>query len=214
MKLITKYLKIKKIIYILLILFIKPILVFSQEAADETENERRFKAALTLGINASQLDGDDLGGYNKLGIAAGIRTSVTFAESPWALLVEVLASQKGSKMPSRQAAQLGNDETFCLHLTFVEIPVLLQYNFDKIALEGGGYYARLLAASTQSSPLTSADFKKNDAGALVGVNYSFNENWNVGLRYSRSLVDIVNHKNLNTNSLYGHLFNIQISYQF
>ena len=40
--------------------------------AQDTENTPLFRAGVTAGFNASQLDGDNFGGYSKVGLHAGL----------------------------------------------------------------------------------------------------------------------------------------------
>ena len=60
-----------------------------------------FSAGLALGFNMSQIDGDKLAGYNKLGVATGARVDAKLDER-WKLGMELLFSQMGSSVGSRE----------------------------------------------------------------------------------------------------------------
>ena len=55
-----------------------------------------FGAELLLGANFSQVDGDQLGGYNKLGANIGIQINRDIKED-WDLAFELRYSMKGAK---------------------------------------------------------------------------------------------------------------------
>ncbi|MFZ1749084.1 MAG: hypothetical protein WAU01_02785, partial [Saprospiraceae bacterium] len=58
---------------------------------------QHFKATAILGINASQIDGDTLFGYNKAGITAGARLSYQNT-GKIDVALEMLYSQRGSSV--------------------------------------------------------------------------------------------------------------------
>ena len=53
-------------------------------------------AGLVAGLNASQIDGDDLAGFDKVGLTGGIKTTMEF-ESVWRMNMEFLYSERGSR---------------------------------------------------------------------------------------------------------------------
>ena len=65
---------------------------------------QKFKASLILGTNISQIDGDSLYGFKKLGLTTGGRLSYTNNKT-FDLALEMLYSQRGSsvKLFSKQA---------------------------------------------------------------------------------------------------------------
>ena len=106
---------------------------------------QRFKAAAILGANASQIDGDNLYGFNKLGISAGGRLSYT-NDNQLDLALEMLYSQRGSAVKI-----FNNSEGDKISLNYVEIPVVLGIR-DLVRSRGlGDVYKR------QTQALFSAD---------------------------------------------------------
>ena len=59
------------------------------------ENEREFFGGVIAGTNLSQIEGDGIAGYNKVGANVG---AIVYArlKGPWAASMEILYSQKGS----------------------------------------------------------------------------------------------------------------------
>src|SRR5688572_21772416 len=82
---------------------------------------QRFSAAAVGGLNASQIDGDELAGFDKLGLTGGIKAVVNF-ESVIDLNVEFLFTQRGSK-PDLFNPEFDPDITVTLN--YAELPVYL-----------------------------------------------------------------------------------------
>jgi len=102
---------------------------------------QRFDAALIAGFNASQVDGDNLAGYEKFGVSAGAKAYARFSEN-FSLGMELLFNQKGSKSGLRPSTP----NTFKLLLNYAEIPVLLHYHDKDRAIFGlGASYAAFLS---------------------------------------------------------------------
>ena len=58
--------------------------------------EQRFNAGLVVGLNASQIDGDQLAGFDKLGLTAWVRGIAKLGETI-DMNIEFLYSERGSK---------------------------------------------------------------------------------------------------------------------
>ena len=79
-------------------------------------------AGLILGANFSQIDGDYLAGFNKLGLNGGAIAQINF-NSNWSLSFELSYAQKGSA--TRPDPDLLN--TYKLVLNYAEIPIAINY---------------------------------------------------------------------------------------
>lgn len=118
----------KKIYIIILLSF--PVLIYSQ----------RFKGGVMFGLNASQIDGDDLAGYNKAGLMGGVFVFTDF-NSKWRGQMELKYSAKGSSTPK------GSSDNYKYRLRYVEMPILLEYAlFKKVHLQAGGSVGYLFNA--------------------------------------------------------------------
>lgn len=83
------------------------------------------------GMNVCQVDGDDAGRYNYVGLRAGVGSSFVLDEgrgAGWRLDVELAYTQKGSRMAA------GNGE---IGLQYVEMGVLLAYDGGRWRLGAG-----------------------------------------------------------------------------
>ena len=79
-----------------LLLFIAFLCLLGAATAQPSTEGRRFIAGLVAGVNLSQIDGDDLVGYDQIGLNAGARVA-TVLSPRWQLSMELLFSQQGSR---------------------------------------------------------------------------------------------------------------------
>ena len=147
-------------------------------------NGQVFNAKLIGGFNASQLEGDNLSGFDKIGLQTGI--GVEYKLFNKSVIIELLFNQKGS---SSTFSISSGRERISTRLDYLQIPVLLSFDqwyneqesYHRISLEGGPYYARLFDTGS-SDPFfdgLTEDFRKNDFGAVVGVKYRFRYSWSI-----------------------------------
>ena len=163
-------------------------LVFSIQA-------QNFGGGIILGINSSQVGGDDLAGFNKAGLLAGV-----FANTAISRLIsfqmEMTYIEKGSNNPNM------NDTD---HLKFLkedissfyfEMPVLLQYHqSNKLNIEGGLLSAYLIDAYYNDLngkiPIYNVNpFIKYDFGLLLGIDYLLSNKLSLNTRLSNSILPI------------------------
>jgi hypothetical protein len=163
--------------------------------------QQRFKAGIIGGLNASQIQRDDVGGYNRLGVQGGLR-AVAVVTNRTDLLFEILYSQRGSY------DKLGSPKCYngALEIStkYIEVPVMVTFkdwldeedDFYKIQVSGGFSYGRLLSASSIGSchdGLTDL-FNKNDISFTIGAEFFGNEHLTFGVRWSRSINLLYNRK--------------------
>jgi len=93
-----------------------------------------FDGVAILGFNASQIDGDRLAGYNKLGVNAGGKVHARLGDH-FSLGLEMLFTQKGSRSGINQTTP---NNAFKIRLDYAEIPILLHYHDKERAIFGAG----------------------------------------------------------------------------
>src|SRR5690242_18846381 len=115
----------------------------------DDESFHLFEGGIVAGFNMSQVHGDYLGGFNKLGFVGGGELHINFTQS-WFLGMEMLFIQKGStSTPS-------NDQgyEYKLRFNYVEVPVLASYNDkDRLIFQAGLAYGRLFDAKEEINGL-------------------------------------------------------------
>lgn len=151
---------------------------------------QRFKASLIGGFNLAQLDGDDLSGFNKIGINTGTKVAAVLSDR-WQLSLELLFSQQGSHR-TRDDLFFGQYDD--IRLNFVEAPVMISFKDWKFHVSTGFSYASLIsyrAISPLGEDLTDTETYRNDLYFwIVGATYYFSDRWGLNVRWSRALVDL------------------------
>ena len=143
-----------------------------------------FSGGILIGFTGSQLDGDQMVGYNKFGFSGGMFVRRQLNEK-YAILGEIKYIMKGSAKNDSLALN-----SFKISLSYFEIPILLNYRFLK-KLEGeAGFAAAYLANATRV--LAEGDFQDNsinklDFSYVIGLNYLVTEKFRLNLKFSHSV---------------------------
>ena len=94
---------------------------------------QNFDAGLIGGFCTSQVSGDNLSGYNKLGSRFGAYISYPINKK-MSYQLEMQFLQKGSKKPYTE----NSPETYLFELNYIELPATLNYQVKKgISIESG-----------------------------------------------------------------------------
>lgn len=152
-----------------------------------------FTGAITVGLNAAQVNGDLLAGYNKLGFHAGLRVS-TLLNEHLVGAVELLYSQRGSR------SQLGSGDPRKLHLDYVEIPLMIGYrdwpseDYHKMLFEGGLLFGRLINNKVSLVGIQDSveEFNPNDVSYLMAATFFASKKVGYSIRYTNSLNFLLN----------------------
>jgi hypothetical protein len=145
-----------------------------------------FVGGAILGFNASQVSGDNLGGYDKAGICGGFFVSKTL-EDKNEIEMRITYSAKGSRdVPNFEK---GKYNAYYLKLNYVEVPILYRYKYKKFwlmaGLSGGYLVSSSIANEAGPFPENSVEnrpFKKFEVCTQLGVGYPFDEHWEIELK--------------------------------
>ncbi|MCY7328758.1 MAG: PorT family protein, partial [Saprospiraceae bacterium] len=190
-------------------------------------------AGLIGGVTASQIDGDESAGYNKLGLQGGARGIVRLTKRTDAS-VEILYTQRGAK--SRFVKDRYDPFTYSIRLDYIEIPVQWHYKDWRVDGEGrapdwykasfniGLMFARYMGAGNAKGEVMGLDIvandylKKNDLSFVIGANLLTSPHFGFTFRYMRSLFSMYDPRDYNPapyqNSLISHALNFQMFYLF
>lgn len=188
--------------------------------------ERRFHAGLIAGLNAAQIDGDQLAGFNRVGVTAGIRGSAVLSER-FDLNVEMLFSQRGSR-PDIFNALLEPDINIALQ--YAEVPVYIGFydwkkdDYYKVKVHAGLSYGRLIKASTVDAYLEdqvdledlSDSFNDNDFSWIIGASIYLSRHFGMTLRYTRFINKLFNPSKtgINAPALRSYFLTFRFEYNF
>lgn len=150
-----------------------------------------FGGGLYGGISTSQVSGDGIGGFHKVGAWAGAFTDYRFTPRS-TLQFEISFIQKGS----RQTPTVKNDNTLILYNhNMLEIPVLYRwYGIKNMSIELGLQAGVLLSSFEKKTGLdffeerNSAAYPRAELSGAAGLSYFF---WKgkieANVRYSNSI---------------------------
>ena len=155
---------------------------------------QRFKGAVMAGMNMSQVDGDEVVGYNRYGLHLGVAAIMPFKN--WDVTLETVYSQKGAYQKPQFAGDSLTGE-YDLRLNYVEIPLLVHYTDKKFIGFGlGASYGRLVHAyeeehsGNQDPYMDSVAFKKDDWNMLVDIQIRIWQRLKFNVRFAYSIASI------------------------
>ena len=156
---------------------------------------QNFGGGIILGLSTSQVGGDDLGGFNKAGLLVGVYANKSI--SPLlSFQMEMTFIQKGSNNPKMNDYEHKNVGRPDISLSYIEVPLLLQYKqSEALEIEGGLQIANLITGYYNDtygkiSTTTIDPFIDYDIGLLIGMDYKFSENLSLNTRISNSILPI------------------------
>ena len=137
---------------------------------------QNFDAGLIGGFCTSQVSGDNLSGYNKLGSRFGAYISYPINKK-MSYQLEMQFLQKGSKKPYTE----NSPESYLFELNYIELPATLNYQVKKgISIESGLGTAFLVGYKEQDE-ITDINTDKPNTLALdflLGIQYEFKKTLN------------------------------------
>ena len=150
-----------------------------------------FNAGLTMGINTSQVSGDNLSGFNKVGLRSGGFININM--NSFITQLELQYINKGSR-------ELIDQDTFSegykFQLKYAEIPVSIKKKaYNNILVEFGVAIGYLLDSSETINGYeeTSLNVNKLEYSFHVGFDYFISKTLSINTRVSNSLAPIRPH---------------------
>ncbi len=154
-----------------------------------TLQAQSFGGGFFLGPTVSQIGGDNLAGFDKLGALGGFYTHTRLSDN-WRLQMELYLIRKGSRD--------GRDETlntfYNATLNVVELPVIFQFDYsEKVFFVMGPALSTMV--STRETDIAGFNpgqvpFNRFSLTGIAGVGYRFNERLNFQWRGQWSLTPI------------------------
>ena len=205
-------------------------IVFILLSFNNLSAQSRFGGGVVGGFNASQMDGDGVAGFSKVGANIGLQATIQPAESGrWLTTIGMQYSQRGSRSNPNESITI-----WSATLNYLEVPVTMSFrdwkvtdksgrDFYKVYFTAGLSYGRLF--STQISPNFTHPqeaidvFQKNDISLTGGLSYYLNHHWGLTWRYTRSTNYLFNPQKYNGslasyNALQGYFLTFQTVWMF
>lgn len=181
-------------------------------------NAQFFDAGFVLGPSFSQIEGDDVAGYKKLGINAGIMVEANFSEEVVASM-EILYVQKGSASTLIDNQGFTND--FRISHEYIEIPFVVSYQ-DKGGMNFGAGLApsynlrsRLFTLGEEELGYFDPPFgvKKWGVGFLVNLSYRINRFSQINLRWTYDIIPYQDRFSMNRAEVVGQ-YNNSVAFRY
>jgi hypothetical protein len=152
--------------------------------------KRLFHGGLLGGITMTQVQNDNSGGFNKIGLYFGGYILTEFNDM-WIGEIGMNYAAKGSRETSRDKNDIYNK--YVMRLGYIEFPVIIKFRINKFDFELGPSFGFLIYSKEldqygeQQSP---TEFEKFELAGIIGLNYMFNEKLGLDLRSQTSLLPI------------------------
>ena len=174
-----------------------------------TAFSQRFVGAGIVGMNFTQIDGDQIYGYHKVGFNGGASVMLALdAKQRWFVTMELLYNQKGSfrRALVDSMVYVGPGEIdesvpynhrikYKVNLDYVEVPLLLHFEDPKtgVAFGVGASWARLVRAKelesgyTLLTDLQSKTYNVNNWLAIADVKFRIWKGLKLNIRFQYSM---------------------------
>lgn len=161
------------------------------------------------GLNASSLDNKNSNAETKIGFNAGFLAHIHTSNKFWAFQPELYYSLEGNR-PKMIPQGTGNT-----NLSYLNVPVLVQYMFDNgFRIETGPQIGFLLSAKNKTSNTTTdlkSQFKSTAFSIPLGLGYLTTTGLGFDARYNFGISNIYK---ANDPKIRSNVFQFDVFYQF
>jgi len=173
------------------------VFILSGLFAIQQVKSQAFLGTLAFGGNLTQVDGDEVYGFKKIGFNAGVGAIYPFNDM-WSISIEASFAQKGAyqKYP-REDDPTKSLPYYNLRLNYLEVPVLVHITDKGFLNFGLGLsWGRLVGikeiewGETIHSSITNSPYSDNDINGIVSVQIPIYKKLKFNFRYSYSLAKI------------------------
>jgi hypothetical protein len=165
--------------------------LFFLAVATQAQN---FGGGGIAGFSTSQVSGDRLSGFNKVGFVAGALASIPVSERV-GVQMEITYIQKGSR--KNLNPEKNDFRAYRLDLNYVEVPIIVLYHYNKkLVIEGGPSLGTLVHSKEQDEQGSFTEqrpFKKTELSINAGISYPLISNLMLNWRISNSLLPVRPH---------------------
>jgi hypothetical protein len=156
---------------------------------------QNFRGGLRAGFTATQMSGDELSGFHKLGAYAGGFVNWRFVQNDhWAIQPEINFVMKGSSafLRADKNGNIGNK--YVLTLYYIEVPALAKYRIVKgLEIEFGPTFGVLFAATEKDANGKMPGrmpFRRFELCGMAGVSYTFKDHYGLSLRFVQTAIPV------------------------
>ncbi|MBI1222976.1 MAG: outer membrane beta-barrel protein [Bacteroidetes bacterium] len=158
--------------------------------SDLNAQSREFQYGLNLGVSLTQIDGDNLSGYDKFGPHVGVFVERQLKKK-FGLRAEFLFTVKGAK---NYVDKNNITDPLKAALYYMEVPIIATYSIKKLKIEAGPSFGVLMWAYNSNNSgnfLTNTrDYNRMEWAMHWGGSYLVKKNLTVYARFSYSVLNI------------------------
>jgi hypothetical protein len=151
----------------------------------------QFNGGLIGGATASQIHGDGIGGFNKVGFNLGATIEIG-RRGKKNIQIGIAYNQKGSKKPPNPPEDYN---TWKYRFTYIDIPITMSYAYKMFDILVGLQPSILLAAEEDFYGVawdpTGLPIKEYDLGAVLGIRTVYGNHSHLFARVTQSILAIV-----------------------
>ena len=175
--------------YIVVAFFTITVFVYKAEA-------QRIKGELIVGMNTTQIDGDEVFGFHKYGLNLGVGAIYPFTNH-WSLSIETIFNQKGAYQNTDLEKDTLAEPYYNIRLNYLEVPVMIHYEDRETLTFGLGFswgrtvgieeieHGKKVETTTLASP-----YKRDDVNVLADVRFKIWKKLKLNFRYAYSVLPI------------------------
>lgn len=161
--------------------------------AQRSTTGSNFRGGVRAGFTATQISGDELSGFHKLGAYVGLFVNFPMTDNlRWKVQTELDFVMKGSHTyyPKKRPV----NGKYVLNTGYLEVPLLIRWMFvENFEVELGPVFGVLLyqrECGFDGELRGRPPFRWYELSGLCGLSYTIREHFGVGLRYSNSLIPV------------------------
>jgi hypothetical protein len=179
-----------------------------------------FKASVLAATNFAQVDGDHIGGYNKVGLNAGIGIHHEI-DNTKSVGFEMLYSQRGSKLVNDPDA--ASQPIYIIKSSYIDFPLVYSVKIpavNQLSFHTGlSIDINISGTIDDGARVSEADFNSVELGFILGSTYHVSEKVGFRVRHSYSLnkisanIPVNSQRILNRTGMYNRWFSLGLVFQ-
>ncbi len=152
---------------------------------------QNIKAGLIFGFNATQVDGDGVAGYHKLGWNFGTTAFIPLEER-FSISIELLYAQKGSRSV---VDRYNPGNYYLLRLSYADVPILFNFHDKGKVIFGGGISIGTLVGFKEEidgveNVFEDTPYFTRDYNIIANGTFLATQRFGVNIRFAYSIVPI------------------------
>jgi len=158
---------------------------------------QRIKGQIIGGINATQIDGDEVFGYHKYGLNMGVGAILPFNNKRWSLSIETIFNQKGAYQNESPELDTLPKPYYNIRINYLEVPVLIHLEDKQTITFGLGFswgrtvgieeieHGKKVETTTLAGP-----YKREDVNFLADLRFKLYGKLKFNFRYAYTVFPI------------------------